>query len=221
MKTKWTSFLDTIRFATDKSTKRRTLTLMGIFLWAIGAIIIPYIINQTYQQALYSSVMSLFMLIALLAYAKKQWSFDPAKWTYNYSKILGNIGIGVLLINMLYLLFPVFRIAPQPTGNLQEGIVYVVYRADCRFCAAANRNFNRAFTAYNATHSGRIRVIDMNEPSAAAEEVLNYVDSVGTIIYIDDAGEVHTDFYTLSDNAGEPIAPPVEYIYQTLTQFRE
>lgn len=221
MKTKWQSFLDTIHFATDKSTKHRTLTLLGIFLWATVAIVVPYIINQTYQQALYASVMSLFMLVALLAYVKKQWSFDPAKWTYNYSKILGNIGIGILIINMIYLLFPFYRIAPQPTGNLQEGIIYVVYRADCRFCVAANSNFNRAFTAYNATHGGRIRVIDMNEPSAAAEEVLKYVDRVGTVVYIDNDGNAQTDFYTLADDAGEPIAPPVEYIYQTLKQFNK
>lgn len=221
MKKQWETFLDTIHFAPDKSTTRRTLTLFGMFLWATIAIGVPYIINQTYQHALYASVMSLFMLVVLLAYAKKQWPFDPTKWTYNYSKILGNIGIGMLIINMIYLMFPFYRISPQPTGNLQEGIVYVVYRADCRFCAAANRNFNRAFTAYNATHSGRVRVIDMNQPSIAAEEVLEYVDRVGTVVYIDSDGNAQTDFYTLSDNAGEPIAPPVEYIYQTLKQFNE
>lgn len=221
MKTKWQTFLDTIHFAPNKSTKRRTLTLLGVFIWAISGIIIPYVINATYQQALYASVMSLFILVALLAYIKKQVPFDPAKWTYNYSKILGDIGISLLLINMISLLFPLVRIAPQPTGQLQTDTIYVVYREDCKYCKAANSNFNRAFTAYNATHAGRIRVIDMNKPSVAAKEVLNHVDRVGTVVYIDHEGQAHTDFYTLADDAGEPIAPPVEYIYQTLKQFNE
>lgn len=221
MKKQWETFLDTIHFAPNKSTKRRTLTLLGIFLWAISVIIVPYAINQTYRLALYASVMRLFMLIVLIVYAKKQWPFNPAKWTYNYSKILGNIGIGVLIINMLYLLFPLIRVAPQPAGNLQNDTVYVVYRADCIYCRVANQNFNRAFTAYNATHSGRVRVIDMGTPSIAAEEVLNHVDRVGTVVYIDEAGEAHTDFYTLASDTGEPIAPSAERIYQTFKQFNE
>ena len=221
MKEKWQSFLDSIHFATDKSVKQRTLTLILIFAWAIGAVIAPYFINQTYTHALYSSVMSVFMLIILLLYVKKQWTFSPTKWSYDYSKILSNIGIGILAINMLYLLFPFYRIAPQPAGNLKEGTTYVVYREDCGFCQVANRNFNRAYAVYNATHGDTIRIIDMSRPTAAAQEVLDHVDHIGTIVYIDEVGEVHTDYYTLAGDTGKPIEPPVEYIYQTLKQIRE
>lgn len=221
MKQKWQSFLDTIHFAKDKSTRKRTLILFGVFLWAIVAILAPYYINQTYQHALYSSVLSLFMLITLLLYVKKQWTFNEAKWSYNYPSILCNIGIVVLALNMLYLMFPVVRISPQPMGSLQEETVYVMYRSDCPYCAVANRNFNRAFSAYNATHGNNVRVVDMNQPSTAASEALEYIDQVGTVLYIDEHNQGHTDFYTLGHEDGTPMAPSVEYIYQTLKQFEE
>ena len=220
MKTRWQSFLDTIHFATEKTTKQRTMTLFGIVVWAVLAVIAPYLINDTYKQALVSSVIGLFMLITLLLYVKKQWTYNEAKWSYNYSGILCNIGIIVLTLNILYLLFPVIRLTPQPMGQMQDETVYAVYSPDCPYCAAANSNLNKAVTAYNATHANNVRVINMSKPAPVIEDVLEHVDRVGIVVYVDNEGTSHTDFYTLGRD-GEPIEPPVEYIYQKFKQYTE
>lgn len=220
MKQKWEDGLNVIHFAPDKPLYNRTIRLIAIIIWVTIAFVVPYLYNNTYQQALYSSAVSLFALIGAVSYLKKNWPHNTKKWTYNYSGIICNMSRVFLIISMLYLLFPIMRIAPQQSGPLKENTIYVVYRQDCIYCQVANKNFNKAFVAYNAAHAKNIRIIDMNTPSQTAEEVLEYVDRIGTVVYLDD-GKALTDFYTLADENQQPISPTVEHIYQVFKQFNK
>lgn len=218
MNVKWQSFLDRIHFASEKTTKQKTLTLIGVFIWTSVAIVLPYLLNQTYQYGWLSSIISLVMLLILVLYVKKQWTYNTHKWSYNYPTILSNIGIIILTLNILYLLFPIVRLTTSPTGGIQNDTVYVAYSPKCKYCVAANSNLTKAVSIYNATHTRNVRVVNMEKKSQTVTDILEYVDRVGTLIYIDNTGKAHTDFYTLG-KGDTPIEPPVDYIYQKFRQY--
>lgn len=141
----------------------------------------------------------------------------PFRKTY-FKRLISFILIILIISTCLVFHYKGTHYVPTENTNVQDNTIYATYHDECNTCIASHDSLLEAIKLYNATHTSKVYLINLNSDQPEIQKLTNKLDRYGSVVKMTDK-KMFTTSYTLKTLNGEPFSNSASSIYNLLVEM--